>query len=112
MASPLNLSDLIALLQLKNRELPPRVVDAAVRRIFAEITHALANGGRVEIRGFGVLETKQLAAGERRHPRTGAPIQVPARSAVQWKTSKGLGRALNEPAADLRASYSAPTPRV
>ena len=103
MPSPLNLSDLIDLVQIKNSELPPRVVDAAVRRVFAEITQALADGGRVEIRGFGVLEVKQLAAIEGRHPSTGTPIQVPARKSVHWKTSKGLGKALNEPAADLQA---------
>jgi integration host factor subunit beta len=96
MASPLNLSDLIDIMQLKNRELPPHIVDVAVRRIFAEITRALADGDRVEIRGFGVLAVKQLAASAGRNPRTGAPIQVPAKKAVHWKTGKQLAKALNE----------------
>lgn len=100
MPSALNLSDLIDIIQLKNRALSPEMVEAAVRRIFVEIRKALAGGARVEIRGFGVLEVRQYQALDSRDPRTGAPVHVPAKKGVRWKTGKGLAKAINEPPAE------------
>lgn len=96
MASSLTLSDLIDIVQLKNRGVPPDVVEKAVRRVFREIIKALAAGRRVELRGFGVLELRELAGGTRRNPKTGEAIEVPAKRGVHWKTGKGLAKALNE----------------
>lgn len=100
MPAPLNLSDLIDIVQLKNRGLPLDVAEAAVRRVFREIIKALADGRRVELRGFGVLELRDHEGGTRRNPKTGEAIEVPAKRAVHWKTGKGLAKAINEPAVE------------
>lgn len=89
-------------MQLKNRELPPDAVEAAVRRVFREIINALADGGRVELRGFGVLKVRQLQGSMRRNPKTGTAIEVPAKRGVHWKTGKVLARAINEPSAEQK----------
>lgn len=102
MPATLNLSDLIDIVQLKNRGLPPDLVEAAVRRVFGEIIKALADGRRVELRGFGVLDLRDHQGGQRRNPKTGAAIEVPAKRSVHWKTGKGLATAINEPAVVLQ----------
>jgi integration host factor subunit beta len=94
MPDNLNLSDLVDIVQLKNRDLPPRLVEAAVRRIFEEIISGLAGGARFELRGFGVFSVKQYEGHEGRNPRTGALIKVPAKRGVQWRTGKALGQQL------------------
>src|SRR4051794_9882717 len=43
-----------------------------VNAILDRIVEALANGDRVELRGFGVLPTKTRAPRQARNPRTGA----------------------------------------
>jgi nucleoid DNA-binding protein len=65
----LNLSDLTDIVQLRNRGLPPDVVEKAVHCVFREIIKAPADGRRVELRGFGVLEVRQLEGGTRRNRR-------------------------------------------
>lgn len=83
-------SDLVALIQLNNRELPSHLVRQAVRRVFAEITDTLAEGERVELRGFGTLEVRERTGGERRNPKTGMAIVVPERRTAHWRTGKAL----------------------
>lgn len=97
MRDTLNLSDLIDIIQLKNSLLPPREVNAAVRQVFTEVTRALTNGSRVEIRGFGVLDVRHYDARVGYNPRDGAPLEIPAKRGVRWKTGKRLAMALNAP---------------
>lgn len=59
-----------------------RVVDA----VLAEITAA----EKVRLTGFGTFARKQRAARTMRDPRTGALINVPARSVLTFKASKGV----------------------
>ena len=90
------LSDLIALAQRRYRDLPPALVDRAVRRIFEEITKTLADGGRVELRGFGVLEVREREGGQRRNPKTGAPVEVDDKRHVHWRTGTVLARSIGD----------------
>lgn len=48
---------------------------------------ALVNGDEIVIQGFGSFSVKQLAARERRNPRTGEPIQCGVKARVKFKTS-------------------------
>lgn len=89
------LSDLIAQMQARNPTLPARLVDDAVRQVFREIESALAAGGRIELRGFGVLEVRERGGGRRRNPKTGEPIEIGDRRHVHWRTGKPLAAALN-----------------
>lgn len=93
------LSDLIARIQLQNPDLPRAMVDRGVRRVFDVMVETLAQGGRVELRNVGVLETRHRDGGLSRNPKTNVPVLIEPRRAVHWRTGRALSRALNDRAA-------------
>ncbi|MBT5308369.1 MAG: integration host factor subunit beta, partial [Rhodospirillaceae bacterium] len=72
-------SELIQRLAEANPHLYQRDVERIVTTIFDEITDALANGDRVELRGFGAFSVKERSARVGRNPRTGAAVNVAAK---------------------------------
>ncbi len=89
-------SELIARLADQNPHLYLRDVEKIVETIFDEISMALANGDRVELRGFGAFSVKHRDARIGRNPRTGETVQVEAKRLPFFKTGKGLRERLNE----------------
>jgi integration host factor subunit beta len=71
--------------------------DAAVivTAIFDEIAAGLSDGGRVELRGFGVFSTKRVSARRSRNPLTGDSVSVPEKHFVIFKTGKPMHHRLN-----------------
>ncbi len=61
-----------------------------VNALFASLTEALAREERIDLRGFGSFSLKHRQAGERRNPRTGARVTVPARKAPFFTVAKEL----------------------
>ena len=57
-------------------DLTQREVEGVVGALFDSITEQLAQGGRVELRGFGAFSTRQRDARVGRNPRTGDPVSV------------------------------------
>ena len=51
---------------------------------------ALVHGDSIELRGFGTFKVRAQKARMARNPRTGEPVQVPARSVPAFKPSKLL----------------------
>lgn len=88
-------SELIQRLAEQNPHLYLRDVEKIVETIFEEITDALANGDRVELRGFGAFSVKHRDARTGRNPRTGETVQVEAKRLPFFKTGKGLRERLN-----------------
>lgn len=88
-------SELIQRLAEANPHLYLRDVERIVTTIFDEITEALANGDRVELRGFGAFSVKERAARTGRNPRTGDAVDVPAKYIPYFKTGKQLREKLN-----------------
>ena len=68
--------------------------------MFDEIADALAEGNRVELRGFGAFSVKGRSARSGRNPRTGEAVAVDAKRVPYFKTGKELRERLNakEPA--------------
>ena len=66
-------SELIQLLAEKHADqhLYHRDYQRVVNRVFTEISDALAQGDRVELRGFGAFSVRPRAARVGRNPRTG-----------------------------------------
>src|SRR4051794_14603362 len=60
-----------------NPHLYQRDVEAIVNAILDTITTALAQGDRVELRGFGVVAVKKRDARTGRNPRNGTKVAVP-----------------------------------
>lgn len=54
------------------------------------VKHALVQGDSIEIRGFGTFRIREHKARTARNPKTGEPVQVPARSVPGFKPSKIL----------------------
>lgn len=88
-------SELIARLAADNPHLYQRDVERIVSTIFDEITSALAQGDRVELRGFGAFSVKQRGARTGRNPRTGATVEVSSKHIPYFKTGKQLREKLN-----------------
>lgn len=90
-------SELIQRLAEKNPHLYLRDVEKIVDTIFERITQALADGDRVELRGFGAFSVKHRDARMGRNPRTGESVHVEAKKLPFFKTGKALREALNSP---------------
>ena len=88
-------SELIEKVTAENPHLYQRDVEMIIDTIFDEIIEALANGNRVELRGFGSFSVKHREARTGRNPRTGESVQVEAKSVPFFKTGKLLRDRLN-----------------
>ena len=89
-------SELIAMLAEENPHLYQRDVERVVSTVFDTITEALAEGNRVELRGFGAFSVKERESRMGRNPRTGEAVPVPAKQVPFFKTGKELRERLNE----------------
>ncbi|MAU41388.1 MAG: integration host factor subunit beta [Kordiimonas sp.] len=89
-------SELIARLAEANPHLFQRDVERIVNTVFEEISNALADGNRVELRGFGAFSVKHRPARSGRNPRTGVKVDVPEKYVPYFKTGKELRERLNE----------------
>lgn len=88
-------SELIQRISDENPHLYQRDVDRIVSTIFDEITDAMANGNRVELRGFGAFSVKRRDPRIGRNPRTGEAVQVEEKHVPFFKTGKLLRDRLN-----------------
>jgi len=83
-------SELVKILAAEHAMLSANDVESFVATFFDIVTEHLANGGRVELRGFGVFSTRQRDARAGRNPRTGASVAVKAKRAVHFKPGKEM----------------------
>ena len=88
-------SDLVRRLMVQCAHLYERDIEKVVNAILEEIIEALRQGGRVELRGFGVLFVKRREARNGRNPRTGATVSVPVRALPAFRTGKEMRERLN-----------------
>ena len=88
-------SELITYLAEENPHLYQRDAERIVTTIFDEISAALSRGDRVELRGFGAFSLKNRRARIGRNPRTGAAVNVAAKTVLYFKTGKLLRDKLN-----------------
>ena len=88
-------SELVHRLAAANPHLYQRDVEAIVNAILDEIATALAEGNRVELRGFGAFSVKHRPARTGRNPRTGESVEVEEKWVPFFKTGKELRERLN-----------------
>jgi integration host factor subunit beta len=89
-------SELLGALGKDNPGLRAEDVEQVVDIFFDEISRRLAEGGRVELRGFGAFSTRAREARQGRNPRTGDAVQVEAKRVPYFRPGKEMRRALNE----------------
>lgn len=88
-------SELLQELHKDNPDLRAEEVEQVVDIFFDEIAQRLAEGGRVELRGFGAFSTRERDARIGRNPRTGEAVQVPAKRVPYFKAGKEIRERLN-----------------
>lgn len=69
--------------------------ETVVETIFGGIVGSLRRGDKIEIRGFGSFRTRQRRARTGRNPKTGARVDVPAKTIPYFKPSKELKDLVN-----------------
>ena len=83
-------SELIERLAQKLLQLPYRDVELAIRMIIELITQQLANGERIEVRGFGSFTLHNRPGRVGRNPRTGESISLQEKHVPHFKPGKEL----------------------
>lgn len=89
-------SELLQALHKENPDLRADEVEQVVDVFFEQIADRLAEGGRVELRGFGAFSTRERQARKGRNPRTGEPVDVSAKRVPYFKAGKEMRQALND----------------
>jgi integration host factor subunit beta len=88
-------SELVHRVADKHTQLYQRDIEKIVNAILDEITSAMAQGDRVELRGFGTFASKIRPARVGRNPRTGAVVRVHQKVAPAFKAGKEMRERLN-----------------
>lgn len=83
-------SELIQQLASCRPQLTAKDIELTVRIILDGMSHVLARGGRVEIRGFGTFGINHRPARKGRNPKTGATVMVPVKYVPHFKAGKEL----------------------
>jgi integration host factor subunit beta len=95
-------SELVQKLAEQNPHLYSRDIEKIVNTILGTIGDALAQGDRVELRGFGTFAVKKRDARTGRNPKTGDLVVVFEKAVPVFKSGKEMRRRLN-PASPVRA---------
>jgi len=94
-------SELVLLLKARLPHLYERDIERVLDAILGQIVGALAQGDRVELRGFGAFSVKQRKARNGRNPRTGTAVFVSPKAHPYFKTGKEMRKRLNQPESDV-----------
>jgi integration host factor subunit beta len=88
-------SDLVTALRSQHPWLTPQAAKHIVSQVFQSMAEALAQGERIEPRGFGVFGVKALPARQRRNPRTGTLVWLAAQRRPFFEAAKEMHARLN-----------------
>ena len=83
-------SELMRALNEKLPDLHARDIELALNCILGQMTDALAQGERIEIRGFGSFSCRHRPARIARNPKTGEAVNLPAKVAIHFKPGKEM----------------------
>lgn len=83
-------SDLISRLAERHPQLLAKDAELAVKVILDAMSATLAQGSRIEIRGFGSFALNYRPARTGRNPKSGEKVQVPAKYVPHFKAGKDL----------------------
>jgi len=88
-------SELVTLVAERLPYLTRKDAETIVDTIFDSMIEGLAQGDRIEIRGFGSLSVKHRPAREGRNPKTGETVHIPAKRLPHFKVGKELYERIN-----------------
>jgi integration host factor subunit beta len=91
-------------------ELTKKDAERLVEIVFESIIETLNHGEKIELRGFGSFRVRSRGARRGRNPKTGAPVDIPAKRVPYFKPGKEMKELINLEADGTAASSgSAPT---
>ncbi len=97
-------SELIELIAAKQSHLPAKDVELAVKQILEIMSDALAQGQRIEIRGFGSFSLHFRPPRQGRNPKTGETVALAGKYVPHFKPGKDLRERVNDPLDDDRSA--------
>lgn len=89
-------SELIERIASKQTQLSAKDIELAVKAILSYMSEVLADGGRIEIRGFGSFSLHYRAPRIGRNPKTGEPVELSGKYVPHFKPGKELRDRVNE----------------
>jgi integration host factor subunit beta len=91
-------------------ELTKKDAERLVEIVFESIIETLNHGEKIELRGFGSFRVRSRGARRGRNPKTGAPVDIPAKHVPYFKPGKEMKELINLEADGTTAPQtSAPT---
>ena len=88
-------SELIERLAQIQNHLAYRDVELSVKSLLEQMSHFLAKGERIEIRGFGSFSLHYRPPRIGRNPKTGDPVALPGKYVPHFKPGKELRERVN-----------------
>jgi integration host factor subunit beta len=89
-------SELIERLASQQNQLSYKDVELAVKSMLEQMAQSLAQGERIEIRGFGSFSLHYRVPRVGRNPKTGEPVELPGKSVPHFKPGKELRDRVND----------------
>ncbi len=83
-------SEIIDILSRKQSHLSSRDVELSVKILLEQMSDTLADGKRIEIRGFGSFSLHYRAARRGRNPKTGEKVDLSPKHVPHFKPGKEL----------------------
>jgi len=77
-------------------ELTKKDAERLVEIVFESIIDTLNQGEKIELRGFGSFRVRERGARRGRNPKTGDPVDIPAKRVPYFKPGKELKELINE----------------
>jgi len=88
-------SELIEIITAKQKHLPAKDVELALKQILEIMSDALAQGERIEIRGFGSFSLHFRPPRQGRNPKTGEAVALAGKYVPHFKPGKDLRERVN-----------------
>lgn len=95
-------SELVEVIASKQSQLSGKDVELAVKTIIDHMSQSLAEGERIEIRGFGSFSLHYRAPRVGRNPKTGESVSLPEKYVPHFKPGKELREKVNN---SMKAGY-------
>ena len=88
-------SDVIRSIQVRFKHMRTTDAAAMLDAVTDSMVSAVANGDRIEIRGFGTFQPRNRAAKIGYNPSTGRPQAIAANTTILFKPSRELTKQMN-----------------
>jgi integration host factor subunit beta len=89
-------SELIEIITAKQKHLPSKDVELALKQILEIMSDSLSQGDRIEIRGFGSFCLHFRPPRQGRNPKTGEAVALSGKYVPHFKPGKDLRERVND----------------